>query len=591
MASVGASTPWLMRVIPALATLRTYSVKDARSDLVAGATVATVAVPQAIAYAMVAGVPPEHGLYTAIVMTAVGAVLDSSRQLINGPTNAISIAILSALALVPPERHLEAAILMALLIGAFQLVISLLRLGDLSRYISHSVIIGFTVGASALLVLDQLKNLFGFTAKGDPHDHFILRFAETMMHGGPVHMMTLQVGAATIALLLALRGLKRLIGTPLLPDLLLTVLIMAGVTSHYGLDAHGVRIVGEIPARLPSFALPAVDWVLVRELSTSALAIGLLGLLEAISMAKAIAQQTKQKLDMNQQCFAEACANLSASMFQAIPGSGSLTRSAINQQAGGSTQWAGVVSAVCVAGIVVAFGPLARTIPKATLAGILIVASYRMVDWKGLAFHVRTTRMDAIIVAATALSAVLVSIEFCVIIGVVMSMLLAVQRAGRMLFTEFIVASDGVIHDRHPGEATDPKMLMFGLEGELFFGSATDLEEHLEAIEARLNGEVSVVVLRAKRVRNPDAVSVHMLGEFVERCRHRGVRVLLCGVRAELAEAVGRARLTDALAPLFLEGTTRNSSTLAAVRYAHELIDGDLGAPPSTRPPLVAVAG
>ena len=162
-----AATRWIERVVPAIGSLRGYTAADARADLLAGLTVAAVAVPQAMAYAMVAGLPAEYGLYTAIVMTAVGAVLDSSKQLINGPTNAISIAVLSVIASVAPDERVQAAVLLAFMVGAVQLAITLLRLGDLTRYISHSVIVGFTLGAGTLLVLDQVKNLFGMRAAGE----------------------------------------------------------------------------------------------------------------------------------------------------------------------------------------------------------------------------------------------------------------------------------------------------------------------------------------------------------------------------------------------------------------------------------------
>src|SRR5688572_23696101 len=186
--STARSTPLavLYGLVPAVDWLRRYGVAEARADLVAGVTVAAVAVPQAMAYAMVAGLPAQYGLYTAIVMTAVGALFDSSRQLINGPTNAISIAMLSALAVVSPEQRITAAILMAFLIGSIQTGITLLRLGDLSRYISHAVIVGFTAGASVLLVLDQLKNALGLKSQGHPSDHFLKRFYLTMTEGGAV---------------------------------------------------------------------------------------------------------------------------------------------------------------------------------------------------------------------------------------------------------------------------------------------------------------------------------------------------------------------------------------------------------------------
>src|SRR5262245_65463118 len=362
-------TPWLLRIVPALDSLREYGAGAARADFVSGITVATVAVPQAMAYAMVAGLPPVYGLYTAIVMTAVGALFDSSRQLINGPTNAISIAVLSVLAGIgEPDARIEAAILLAFLVGAIQLGISLFRLGDLERYISHSVIVGFTAGASALLALDQLKNLIGLKAIGDAHAHFLVRFFRSLVESPGVQPETAAVGLGSIVAVVALRALKQRLGWRLAPDLLVVVIAMAALTAALGLDARGVAVIGEIPSRLPSFALPAFDASQSRDLATGALAIAVLGLLEAISMSKALAAVSRQKLDMKQQCLSEGLANLTGSFFQCMPGSGSLTRSAINQQAGAVTQWSGVISAAAVALTMLAFAPLARFIPRAGLA-------------------------------------------------------------------------------------------------------------------------------------------------------------------------------------------------------------------------------
>lgn len=176
----------LYRFVPAIDSLRTYSFNSFRKDLMSGLTVAAVAVPQAMAYATIFGVPERYGLYTAIVMTSIGAMLDSSKQLINGPTNAISIALLSALAAVPAENKITAAITMAFLIGVVQTLITLVRLGDLSRFISHSVIVGFTLGASLLLVLDQMKHFLGLKSMGDSEDHFLVRFWQSMAHGGDI---------------------------------------------------------------------------------------------------------------------------------------------------------------------------------------------------------------------------------------------------------------------------------------------------------------------------------------------------------------------------------------------------------------------
>jgi SulP family sulfate permease len=567
-------TPWLLRVVPALDSLRSYGATDARADLLAGLTVAAVAVPQAMAYAMVAGLPVEYGLYTAIVMTTVGAVFASSRLLINGPTNAISIAVLSVLAPVEGrDERIQAAILLAFMVGAIQLAITLARLGDLTRYISHSVIVGFTLGAGTLLVLDQLRNLLGLQPMGSVHDHFLVRFWRSASAGGGIHVETAAVGLGSIALVLSLRWLKARLSLRLLPELLLVVVGMAGLVAALGLDGRGVQVVGAIPARLPAFAWPALEPEPMRELSSGALAIAVLGLLEAIAMSKALAAYSREKLDMNQQCLSEGLANLAGSLFQCMPGSGSLTRSAINQQAGAATQWSGVVSALAVAVIMLVFAPYARFVPRAALAAILMLSAWRMVDWRALAYHLRATRFDRAIVAVTALSAVAISIEFCVLIGVFFSFLLAVPRAGRMLLTEFVLTPEGTLHERLPGDEVCRRMLIFGLEGEMFFGSTAALEAHFSTMEGRVDEGTRVLVLRVKRARNADAVGLTLLEGFLERLKARGVHVLLCGVRPEFADKIRRTGLADRLGErLFLEQPVRQTSTLLAVRHAYTLI-------------------
>ena len=569
----------LFRYVPAIDSLRNYSVQDFTADTMAGLTVAAVAVPQAMAYAQIAGIPPQYGLYTAIVMTAVGALLDSSKQLINGPTNAISIAVLSALVGFSDAERLPAAILLALMVGLVQTGISLLRLGDLTRYVSHAVIVGFTLGAAVLLVLDQLKNLLGLPAAGTGEDHFLKRVWLTLSHVDQTNRAALLVGLGTVAVALVLRWINSWLRIRL-PDLLLAVIAATAAVWYWGLHNQGVAIVGAIPAALPSFQLPEIELDRVRALSSGALAIAMLGLLEAIAMAKAIAAHTRQKLDINQQCLSEGVANLAGSMFQCFPGSGSLTRSNINQQAGARTQWSGVIAAVAVALTVVLFAPYAYFIPKAGLAGILMLSAWRLVDRHQLAYYLRTTRFDAWIVLLTAISAVVVSVEFCVLIGVFMSFVLYVPQAARVQLTELALTPERVVRERVDDDMPCNRIRIFSLEGEFFFGAAPELEEHFEKIARTADEGVRVVVLRLKRVRNADAVCIGVLDRFIDRMQEADVTVLLCGVRPDLMkviEASGLSRRLGAERVFVFQETGRFwTSTLEAVRFAYETIGNNV---------------
>jgi SulP family sulfate permease len=356
---------------------------------------------------------------------------------------------------------------------------------------------------------------------------------------------------------------------------------MATLTWAGSLDKQGVKIVGFIPAKLPEFQLPQVDWAQVHTLAGSSFAIALLGLLEAISMAKVIVARTGQKkLDLNQQCFSEGVANLAGSVFQCFPGSGSLTRSTISQQAGARTQWASVISAVAVALTVVLFAQFAYYIPRSALAGILIRSAWRLVDRKQAAYFLRSTRGDACIVAVTALSAVVVSVEFCVLIGVLMSFILYIPKAARVHLTELTLSPQRVVRERLADDPPCGRIRIFSLEGDFFFGAAVELEKHLEAIASAAKGQVRVIVLRLKRIRNPDGVCMQVLDRFIEELHQSGVTVLMCAVRPDLMKIIDASGLAQRLGLervfVFQDNREVWSSTLDAIRFAYEIIQDDV---------------
>src|SRR3984957_4891117 len=378
-----------------------YSWDSARSDLLAGMTVAAISLPQAMAYALIAGIDPRFGLYSAIVVTLVASIFGSSSHLINGPTNAISLVVFSALAFFDADARVDAyqaVFLLGIMIGVIQILIAVFKLGDLTRYISESVVIGFMAGAGALVGLSQLGNLTGLRDQGTGHQHVLYRIWLTLS-GGHVNPRALGLGLGTIVLVIALRKLARKYHLPQF-DMLLALIVAAIVAAAFGwskpaLDGKTmISVVGSVPRRLPLPHVPEIKFWWVKELSGSALAIAFLGLLEELAIAKSIANTTRQTLNYNRQCLAEGLANLTGGFFQCLPGSGSLTRSAINFQSGAVSRASGVFAAVTVAVVVLSLAPLARYVPKAALAGLLLVTAAKLVDWRRLRLAIRASGYD-----------------------------------------------------------------------------------------------------------------------------------------------------------------------------------------------------
>ncbi|MGA2742243.1 MAG: SulP family inorganic anion transporter [Bryobacteraceae bacterium] len=560
-----------------------YDWSKARKDLLAGATVAAISLPQAMAYALIAGIDPRFGLYSAIVVTLVASIFGSSSHLINGPTNAISLVVFSALAFLDPEARFDlyqATFLLAVMVGLFQILIGVFKLGDLTRYISESVVIGFMAGAGFLVALGQVANLLGIKDRGTGHQHVLLRFWLTVSQGGAPNRYALGIGLGTIALVVILRKLARRYHLPQV-DMLLALIAAAALAAHFGWSvpaANGkalLSVVGNVPASLPRPHIPEIKFWWVKEMSTSALAISFLGLLEALAIAKSIANDTRQQLDYNRQCLAEGLANLFGGFFQALPGSGSLTRSAINYQAGAVSRMSGVFASAVVAIVVLVLAPSARFIPKAALAGLLMVTAARLVDWKRMGYALRASRYDAGLVLITAFSSVFISVEFSILIGVAVSILLFVPRAARLRGSDLVVTRERVVRERVPADPLCTAVIIYDLEGEVFFGSAPELDRCFDALKQRTkDAGIGCVVLRLKRTRNPDVVFFERLEHFLHEMQHAGRTVLLCGVRPELAKPMASLRFQDWLPAesVFLEEERQYSSTIKAVRRAYALV-------------------
>ncbi len=565
----------------------TFPWSNVRKDLVAGLTVAAIAVPQAMAYSLIAGIDPEFGLYSAVVVTAIASVFGSSSHLINGPTNAISLVVFSALAIIGPETRsaaFQATFVLAAMVGMIQILIAVLKLGDLTRYISESVILGFMTGAGFLIALTQMGNLLGLKDQGTGHQNILVRLWLTLTSGESINVRSVGVSLATVVLVLVLRRVARRHGLPRL-DMLVALILVAVLAATLGwsrpdIDGNSlVAVVGHVPAGLPTPHVPAFNLSWMSQMATSALAIACLGLLEALAISKSIANQTGERLDYNRQCLAEGLANLGGSFFQCLPGSGSLTRSAINFQAGAVSRWSGVFAAAAVAVVIVLFGPLVRFIPRPALAGILVVTAAGLIDRPRLRRALRASRYDAGLVMVTALAAVFVSVELSVLVGVALSIVMFVPRAARITVSELTVGGDRFLRDRHPDDPRCTRIIIMDFEGELFFGAAPELDRYFAELKQKVNDGVRIIILRVKRTRNPDMVCMERFQNFLQDMEQNAVAVLLCGVRDDFDQAMKNLHFYDWLPMerIFRENAgLPGSATAAAVRHAYKLLGDDI---------------
>lgn len=558
-----------------------YGWVKGRADLIAGLTVAAISLPQAIAYALIAGVDPKFGVYSAIVVTTIASIFGSSSHLINGPTSAISLLVFTALAFIDSENTgqlYQALFLLGVLVGAFQIIIAVFRLGNLTRYISESVIIGFMAAAAFLLAIGQLGNALGVKDKGNGHMQVLRRVWLTLFHGDAINYRAVTISATAVVLAVVLRKAVQRFGLPQV-DMLAVLIITALIAYLAGWSVPGtggrtaVSVAAKVPRSLPSPHIPDVNTAWLPELSTGALAIAFVGIIEALSIAKAIAHQTQQKLDYNRQIMAEGLANLGGGFFQSLPGSGSLSRSAINYQSGAASRFSGIVSAATVAVALLLFAPLLRYVPQPALAGLLLVTAARLVDFKRLIYTLKASRYDAGLVIVTAFTGIAIDLDKAVLLGVILSILLFVPRAAKLRATELIVTPERVVRERIPGDDPDASTVIYDLEGELFFGAAPELDRHLADLTRRIDAEDrgKVVILRLKRVRHPDVVCIERIEHFLRELTDGGVTVLLAGLRPDTAAILANVGFQKWFPAehVFPEEDKEFSATLKAVRYAH----------------------
>ena len=513
---------WLLRFLPMLHWWPMVDRRSLRADALAGLTGTIILVPQAVAYASIAGLPPEYGLYTAIIPVIVSALFGSSWHLVSGPTAALSIVIfatLSPLAEPGSAAYIQLALTLTLMSGVLMLLMGLARLGFLVNFISHSVVLGFTAGAAMLIAASQLKNFFGVSAAASASFvETLARFAHELPSTNP---FVLSVGIVTL-----LAGMATRRYLPKVPHMIVAMLVgtlfAALLQSVFGSRAS-IATVAAIPRSLPPLSLPELSTQALHNLPAIALALTMLSLTEAIAIARAIALKSGQRIDSNQEFIGQGLANILGSFASGYVSSGSFTRSGVNYSAGAKTPLAPVFSALFLVLTLIAFAPLVRFLPIASMAAILLLVAYSLVDVHHIRAVVKTSRAEGAILLATLLATLFMHLEFAIYVGVLLSLMVFLERTARPAIRNAVPApGEGSYH--FITQTTEPdccQLKMMFIDGALYFGAVDHVQRHLREVDAA-NPAYKHLLLLAPGINFIDSSGAELLAQEARRRRLLG---------------------------------------------------------------------
>ncbi|MFV9506930.1 MAG: SulP family inorganic anion transporter [Oscillochloridaceae bacterium umkhey_bin13] len=525
--------------------LRNYPLAAWRVDLLAGITVGLVLLPQALAFSLLAGLPPTMGLYAACVAAIFGALWGSSSHLHSGPTNTASLLTLSVLAplfAVGSPEYIAAAGLLAVLAGAIRVLMGLARLGLLVNFVSDSVAVGFTAGAGLLIMSNQIGPVLGLTIA--PTEGVLGTVRAAAQQVGAIHPPSLILGLATMGLIAFWP-----IVTKRVPAVLVAVAAGGLVAWGLALDEQGVKVLGSLPASLPPLAnLPLFDLELIGQLINGALALAMIGLVEAVAIARAVAGHSRQRLDSNQEFVGQGLANLAAGFFTGYPTSGSFNRSALSYQAGAKTAVANLWSGVFVLATTFGLGPLIAAVPLPVLAGALAITAWSMIDLKAMSRIWRGARGDAVIMLVTFGATLLLPLQFSILIGVLMSLGYYLLRTSTPQVVAVLPDAAFQHWAPHGGRPQCPQLAVVDILGDLYFGAVNHVEEILSRMLAAHPGQ-RFMLLRMHSVQHCDISGIRMLEQVRQILRERGGELYLTRVRDPVYARMQMTGFLKALGP------------------------------------------
>ena len=537
---------WIFRLLPFLRWWPLLNRQTIRADAIAGLTGGMVLVPQGVAFATIAGMPPEYGLYAAMLPAIVAALWGSSWHLVSGPTTAISIVVfatMSPLASPGSAEYVGLVLTLTLLVGVFQLVLGVLRLGTLVNFVSHTVVVGFTTGAALLIAASQVRNFFGITiARGAS----VWQVLDGLAHQlGQINPYITLVAVVTVACSVLVRRWG-----PKFPHMIAALLVgslLAALLNHwFGNSRTGIGSIGALSIGLPPFSHPDLTFETIQKLVPIAMAVALLALTEAVSISRAVALKSGQRIDGNQEFIGQGLSNLAGAFFSGYASSGSFNRSGLNFDAGARTPLAAILSAVFLLLIMLFLAPLAAYLPLPAMAGILFVVAWGLVDRKQIVEIFHASRAETAVLLATFVATLTLDLEFAIYIGVLLSLMLYLNRTSRPPLEDVKPADPQHIlgFSTDTGLPDCPQLKIVRLNGSIFFGAVNHLQEALQMIDER-NPAHRHVLLVASGINFVDLAGAHLLEQEARRRRAMGGALYLFNLKSEPMEMLKRSGAFD----------------------------------------------
>ena len=513
--------------------------RSIQADIMAGITGAIIVLPQGVAFATIAGLPPEYGLYAAIVPTIIAALFGSSHHLISGPTTAISLVIYTTIShVVAPStpEYISMVLTLTFIAGLFQLLLGVARLGSLINFVSHSVIIGFTAGAALLIGTSQLGNFLGVAVpKGESFLHTWIDIWHLLPQ---VNLFVLSIAVVTLLCALLFK-----IFLPRLPGMFIAMVLGSLMALILDGKSHGVRLVGSLPGHLPPLSVPDFSWSAVNNLIPGAMAVAMLGLAEAVSIARSVATRSHQHIDSNQEFIGQGLSNIIGSFFSGYASSGSFTRTGVNYHGGAKTPMAAVYAAIALVFILLLIAPLSAYLPIASMSGILLLVAYNLLDFHHIRNIIKTSRSEAAVLIVTFLSTLFVQLEFAIYIGVLLSLLLYLNRTSHPNFITLAPDPEtprhtfvNIIYKPLP---ECPQLKVVRVDGSLFFGAVNHIEEQLH-IMTEEHPEAAHILLVGEGLNFIDVAGCEMLSNEAHDLRLNGRQLYICAFKVDVKDMMRR---------------------------------------------------